>query len=44
MSKISIPNDQGNVLVGILEKKPEGDIGSTRPRVVFITHGVLGKT
>lgn len=43
MSKISIQNDRGEIIVGILEKKEAIDLGRTRPRLVLITHGVLGK-
>ncbi|CEG66362.1 hypothetical protein RMATCC62417_02958 [Rhizopus microsporus] len=42
MSKISIQNDRGEIIVGILEKKEAIDLGRTRPRLVLITHGVLG--
>lgn len=42
MSKISIPNEQGETIVGILEEKPDIDIGRAKPRVVLIVHGVLG--
>ncbi|GAA5813559.1 hypothetical protein MFLAVUS_007041 [Mucor flavus] len=42
MSKISIPNEQGETIVGILEEKPNIDIGRAKPRVVLIVHGVLG--
>lgn len=42
MSKVSIQNGQGETIVGILEKKELLDIGRPQPRVILITHGVLG--
>lgn len=43
MSKISIQNEHGENIVGIFEKKEMVDRCRSRPRIVFITHGVLGK-
>ncbi|RCI04710.1 hypothetical protein CU098_004966 [Rhizopus stolonifer] len=42
MSKISIQNEHGENIVGIFEKKEMVDRCRSRPRIVFITHGVLG--
>ncbi|KAI8988774.1 tyrosine phosphatase family-domain-containing protein [Pilobolus umbonatus] len=42
MSKISIHNDHDEVIVGILEKKDEIDVGRTHPRLILVCHGVLG--
>ncbi|KAI8391055.1 uncharacterized protein BYT42DRAFT_180669 [Radiomyces spectabilis] len=41
-SKITIVNDRGESIVGILEKKPTIDIHRAQPRLILITHGVLG--
>ena len=43
MTSISIQNDRGETIVGILEKKDEIDTNRVRPRLVLIGHGVLGK-
>lgn len=42
MSKINFQNEQGETIVGILEKKESLDVGRSQPRVILITHGVLG--
>lgn len=42
MSKISIKNEHDEIIVGILEKKDAIDAGRSQPRLVLITHGVLG--
>ncbi|CAO3686967.1 unnamed protein product [Rhizopus stolonifer] len=42
MSKISIQNEHGENIVGIFEKKETIDRCRSRPRIIFITHGVLG--
>lgn len=39
MSKINIQNQQGETIVGILEKK---DLVEEHTQLVLITHGVLG--
>lgn len=43
MTTVSICNDRGETIVGILEKKDTLDAGRDRPRLVLIAHGVLGK-
>ncbi|KAI8096809.1 protein-tyrosine phosphatase-like protein [Halteromyces radiatus] len=40
--RISIINNKGENIVGILEKKPELDAGRKQPRLMLISHGVLG--
>lgn len=42
MSKISIKNEHDETIVGILEKKDAIDAGRSQPRLILITHGVLG--
>ncbi|KAL1928938.1 hypothetical protein VTP01DRAFT_1997 [Rhizomucor pusillus] len=43
MTTISIRNDRGETIVGILENKKDIlDAGRDRPRLVLIAHGVLG--
>lgn len=44
MSKISIQTEHDETIVGILEKKDAIDVGRAQPRLVLITHGVLGLT
>lgn len=41
--KLSIQNKNGEIIVGILEKKEAIDFNRLRPRIILITHGVLGK-
>lgn len=43
MTTVSIKNDQGEIIVGLLEKRQEIDPNRQRPRLVLIAHGVLGK-
>lgn len=44
MTTISIRNDRGETIVGILENKKDIlDAGRDRPRLVLIAHGVLGR-
>ncbi|KAG1057253.1 hypothetical protein G6F46_010801 [Rhizopus delemar] len=40
--KLSIQNKNGEIIVGILEKKEAIDFNRLRPRIILITHGVLG--
>jgi hypothetical protein len=42
MSKISIKTEHDETIVGILEKKEAIDVGRSQPRIILITHGVLG--